>query len=149
VISKTYKTQARKINTYFYHKEALFVNSTRVTGELEDFPSLGYTGTDSTSVRRSKMKKLSLTFILFIVLSIVGMPSYAEEQRTGNSPCTQEVIEDVLWLRPIGFFWTLIAGATYGISYPVTRPLNKAEEAQDFLISDPYKFTFERPLGEM
>jgi len=94
------------------------------------------------------MKKLSLAFILFIFLSVTGMPSFAEE-RAGNSPSTEEVIEDILWLRPIGFFWTLIAGASYGISYPVTRSLNKAEEARDFLISDPYKFTFERPLGEM
>ena len=94
------------------------------------------------------MKKFLGTFVFFFVLSVVGMPCFAQE-RAVNAPSTQEVIEDVLWLRPIGFFWTLIAGATYGISYPVTRPLNKAEEAQDFLISDPYKFTFERPLGEM
>ncbi len=94
------------------------------------------------------MKKLSIAFILVMVLSVAVMPSFAEE-RAGNSPSAEDVIEDVLWLRPIGFFWTLIAGASYGISYPVTRPLNKAEEARDFLISDPYKFTFERPLGEM
>jgi hypothetical protein len=61
----------------------------------------------------------------------------------------KEIVKDVVWIRPLGIIRIALEGMAFGISYPVTRPLKKVEEASEFLLKDPYSFTFERPAGEM
>ncbi len=92
------------------------------------------------------MKRICILF-LFLVLSF-SASAFAED-RPSTSPSVKDIVEEILWIKPLGFFRVVLEGAAYGISLPVTIPLQRKDEAREFLIEDPYVFTFERPLGEM
>ena len=94
------------------------------------------------------MKRM-ITFLMvsFFVLSFNGSV-FAEDEPTGDLS-TPEVVGDVLWVRPLGFMNIGLGALFYVVSLPVTVPLNKADEAKEFLITYPYYYYFKRPLREM
>lgn len=94
------------------------------------------------------MKKFVVLVIITLVGLSMGVPVFAEERSSPN-PSAQDIVEDILYIRPLGFVRVIIEAVAFGISLPVTAPLKKVDEAKEFLIEDPYSFTFERPLGEM
>jgi hypothetical protein len=98
------------------------------------------------SEKEKVMKKIFILF-LFLILSF-SAPAFAEDQ-SSTSPSVKDIVEDILWIKPLGFLRVVLEGAAYGISLPVTIPLQRKDEARELLIEDPYSFTFERPLGEM
>jgi hypothetical protein len=98
------------------------------------------------SEKERVMKKIFILF-LFLVLSF-SVPVFAED-RSSTSPSVKDTVEDILWIKPLGFLRVVLEGAAYGISLPVTLPLQRKDEAREFLIEDPYSFTFKRPVGEM
>jgi len=94
------------------------------------------------------MKRM-ITFLMvsFFVLSFNGFV-FAKDEPTGDLS-TPEVVGDVLWVRPLGFMNIGLGALFYVVSLPVTVPLNKADEAKEFLITYPYYYYFKRPLREM
>jgi hypothetical protein len=94
------------------------------------------------------MKKIFVLSIFSLLLFSFVSPVLAEDQSPGG-PSMKEIVKDVVWIRPLGIIRIALEGMAFGISYPVTRPLKKVEEASEFLLKDPYSFTFERPAGEM
>lgn len=90
-----------------------------------------------------------ITFLMvsFFVLSFNGFV-FAKDEPTGDLS-TPEVVGDVLWVRPLGFMNIGLGALFYVISLPVTVPLNKADEAKEFLITYPYYYYSKRPLREM
>jgi hypothetical protein len=98
--------------------------------------------------REISMKKIFVLLIFFLFLFSLTSPVLAEDPSPG-SPSMKEIVQDVVWIRPLGIIRIALEAMAFGISYPVTRPLKKVEEASDFLLKDPYSFTFERPAGEM
>jgi hypothetical protein len=52
-------------------------------------------------------------------------------------------------VRPIGLVQTALGAPFFVISLPVTIPLKKTGEAKEFLITYPFYYYFERPLGKM
>ena len=92
------------------------------------------------------MEKIFI-LLLFIFL-FFNVPVFAAD-RSSNGPSVMDVLEDVLCIRPLGFVRVIIEAVAFGVSLPVTAPLKKVDQAREFLIEDPYSFTFERPLGEM
>ena len=94
------------------------------------------------------MKKFVVLLIIALLGLSISFPVLAED-RSSTSPSVKDIVEDMLWIKPFGFLRVVLEGAAYGISLPVTIPLQRKDEAREFLIEDPYSFTFERPLGEM
>ena len=84
---------------------------------------------------------------LFVVL-FFNVSVFAADQ-SSNGPSVMDILGDVLCIRPLGFVRVIIEAVAFGVSLPVTAPLKKVDEAREFLIQDPYTFTFERPLGQM
>ena len=98
------------------------------------------------NVKEMVMGKL---FILFLsIFLFFPVPVFAADQ-SSNGPSVMDTLEDVLYIRPLGFVRVIIEAVAFGVSLPVTAPLKQVDEAREFLIEDPYSFTFERPLGEM
>jgi len=94
------------------------------------------------------MRKFVTVMVVLFLLLYSSTFAFAENN-AAERPTVEDVVSDVLWLRPMGLIWTIIGGAAFGVSYPVTHHLNKTKEASEFLVQDPYSFTFERRLGEM
>ncbi len=94
------------------------------------------------------MRRVVTFLIIFsFVLSFHGL-LFAEEESTGDLS-TPEVVGDLLWVRPLGIMNVGLGAIFYVISLPVTKPLKKADEAKEFLITYPYDYYFKRPLREM
>jgi len=89
---------------------------------------------------------------VFIVCLLIGLffnvSAFAADS-SSNDPSVTDILGDVLCIRPLGFVRVVIEAVAFGVSLPVTAPLKKVDEAREFLIQDPYAFTFERPLGQM
>jgi len=97
------------------------------------------------SEKEMVMKKIFI-LLLFLVLSF-SAPVFAEDQSSGG-PSVKDIVDDVLWIRPLGFVRLILEAVAFGVSLPATVPLGKVDEASEFLIKDPYSFVFERPVGE-
>lgn len=94
------------------------------------------------------MKKFVVLAIITLLGLSIGVSVFAED-RSSPSPSVEDIVEDILWIRPMGFVRLILETAAFGISYPITAPLKKVDEASEFLVKDPYSFVFERPIGEM
>jgi hypothetical protein len=55
---------------------------------------------------------------------------------------------DALVARPLGLCATVIGGAIFLVSLPFSALGGNTQPAFDYLVADPFKFTFSRPLGE-
>jgi hypothetical protein len=85
--------------------------------------------------------------VSLLVLSFTG-PLFAKDESTADLS-VPEVVLDVLWVRPQGFMQIPLGAAAFVISLPVTIPLKKTGEANEFLITYPFYYYFKRPLREM
>jgi hypothetical protein len=94
------------------------------------------------------MKKFVVLLIITLLALSISVPVIAED-RSSPGPSVKDAVEDILCIRPLGFIRVIIEAVAFGVSLPVTAPLKRTDEAKEFLIEDPYSFTFERPLGEM
>ena len=92
--------------------------------------------------------KRAITILMIAFFTLSFSPAFAEDNPS-EDPLVQDVLWDILWIRPLGFMRTVLGVATYVISLPVTAPLRKTDEAKEFLITSPYNYYFKRPLGEM
>ncbi len=71
---------------------------------------------------------------------------FANDHSFGE-PSAGDVIRDVLCIRPLGFIELAFNSLFFAVSLPITIPLKKTNEAEQFLIKDPYNFYFNRGLG--
>jgi hypothetical protein len=97
--------------------------------------------------RRIRMKRM-ITFLMvsFFVFSYNGL-RFAKDDSSGDlSP--PEVVGDVLWVRPLGFLNLALGATAFVLSLPGTIPLNKTDEAKEFLLTYPYYYYSKRPLRE-
>ena len=92
--------------------------------------------------------------ILGLILSIFATAplAYAEGAYKSSSVREEEgrgeeMIFDLLFLRPIGFAATVIGAAAFVVSLPFTIPMKQVDEAADKLVVKPGKYTFVRKLG--
>jgi len=93
------------------------------------------------------MKKIRMFLIVLLVVISYSQPLWAAEDEYSEAPAPWEIVGDILWLRPIGFIGTVISGAAYAVSLPVTIPNKESQETMSSLFKDYSYFTFERPLG--
>ena len=93
------------------------------------------------------MKRIITFLIVFsIVFSFSGFV-FADDHSFGKAS-VGDVLGDILCIRPLGAIELAFNSVFFVVSLPVTIPLNKAKEAETFLIKDPYHFYFNRGLGE-
>ena len=93
------------------------------------------------------MKKAgAVLMVSLFVLSSNGL-LFANDNPFGK-PSVGDVLGDILCIRPVGFVELAFNSLFFVISLPVTIPLKKTDEAEDFFIKGPYNFYFNRKLGE-
>lgn len=93
------------------------------------------------------MKGSAIFLVICVTASFAATAVHAQESLIG-CPSVGEMVQEYLWLRPLGLIWSFFGAVAYGVSYPVTREPETATEAQQFFIQDPRSFTFERPFME-
>ena len=98
--------------------------------------------------RGSQMKRMIILLMTFVFTLSFNTFVFAKDDSWGN-PSICEVAGDILVIRPLGLVRIGIEAVAFVVSLPVTIPLKKVQGATEFLIEDPYDFTFKRPLGKM
>jgi len=96
-----------------------------------------------------KMKKIMSIFVAALLILTFNSVSLAAILGTSSTPSAGAVVSDVLVLRPLGFAGTILGGAAFVVSLPVTLATHKVDRAERLLVQEPYDYTFERPLGQM
>jgi hypothetical protein len=98
--------------------------------------------------RGSQMKRMIILLMTFVFTLSFNTFVFAKDDSWGN-PSICEVAGDILVIRPLGLVRIGIEAVAFVVSLPVTIPLKNVQGATEFLIEDPYDFTFKRPLGKM
>ena len=94
------------------------------------------------------MKRMIILLMTFVFTLSFNTFVFAKNDSWGN-PSICEVAGDILVIRPLGLVRIGIEAVAFVVSLPVTIPIKKVQGATEFLIEDPYDFTFKRPLGKM
>jgi len=58
------------------------------------------------------------------------------------------IAADVLFARPVGLVSIVAGTAMFIVSLPFAIPSGSVETAGRLLVADPFRYTFERPLGD-
>jgi len=94
---------------------------------------------------------LKRTLVLLITLTLVIAPCtscFAQEIERDDAIVAGQMAGDALVARPLGLCATVIGGALFVVSLPFSLLGGNSGEAFDYLLADPFQFTFNRPLGE-
>lgn len=89
------------------------------------------------------MKKV-LIILMTVVFMFTSTAVFAEEK-----PEAEEVIGDVILLRPLGFCALVFGTVVYIVSLPGAMITKSTEQTAEVLVKDPFRYTFQRPIGEM
>jgi hypothetical protein len=88
------------------------------------------------------MRKLFV--LVFSVLVLTAAPSQAEEYGWRFAATTT----DIFIARPFTFLATILGGAIWTVSLPITAPTRTSREAFDALVRQPWDLTVNRELGD-
>ncbi|MFO7713233.1 hypothetical protein [Desulfosarcina sp.] len=89
--------------------------------------------------------------VLLTALSLVAVPCmtcFAQDLAQDKDVIAGKMAGDALIVRPLGICATVIGGALFIVSLPFSALGGNTKPAYDYLLADPFNFTFNRPLGE-
>lgn len=90
-----------------------------------------------------------MSVLLMLTASFVRAKS-ADPQSTEQKEVTAEkILADVFFLRPVGVVATAFGIATYLVTLPITLTTHSHATVGKKLVSDPWKYTFQRPVGHL
>ena len=88
---------------------------------------------------------------LLTALSLFMVPCttcFAQDIEKDDAVVAGQMAGDALVARPLGLCATVIGGTLFVISLPFSLLGRNTGDAFNYLLADPFKFTFTRPLGE-
>jgi hypothetical protein len=89
--------------------------------------------------------------VLLTVLALIAVPCtacLAGELDQDSDLVGGKMAADGLIVRPLGICATVIGGAIFIVSLPFSALGGNTKPAYDYLLADPFKYTFNRPLGD-
>ena len=94
------------------------------------------------------LKRVVGVLTALALILIPWMPCFAQGIEQDDDIVAGKMAADALVARPLGLCATVIGGALFIVSLPFSALGGNTKEALDYLLKDPFKFTFDRPLGE-
>ena len=94
------------------------------------------------------LKKVVVLLTMVTLVAVSCMPCYAQGLEMDDDVIAGKMVSDVLVARPLGFCATVIGGLFFVVSLPFSALGGNADSAFEYLLADPFLFTFNRPLGE-
>ncbi|RJQ45089.1 MAG: hypothetical protein C4538_09085 [Nitrospiraceae bacterium] len=88
------------------------------------------------------MKKI-LIVLLTAIFMLTSAAAFAKEK-----PEPEEIIGDLVLLRPLGFVSFVVGTAVFIVALPVALTTKSTKQTADVLVKKPFDYTFTRPLGE-
>lgn len=94
------------------------------------------------------LKRLVGLLTVFVLVVAPCATALAQELEPDDDIVAGKMAADALVVRPLGLCATVIGGAIFLVSLPFSALGGNTQPAFDYLVADPFKFTFSRPLGE-
>jgi hypothetical protein len=94
---------------------------------------------------------LKRTIVLLTAVALVAVPCMtclAQGLEEDRDIISGKMTGDALVVRPLGLCATILGGAVFIVSLPFSALGGNAKPAYDYLLADPFMFTFNRPLGD-
>lgn len=94
---------------------------------------------------------LKRAVVLLTAMALIAVPCtacLAGELDQDSDLVGGKMAADGLIVRPLGLCATIIGGAVFIVSLPFSALGGNTKPAYDHLLADPFKFTFNRPLGD-
>lgn len=88
------------------------------------------------------MRKILMVLIVAALL-FASSPAFATHDEA------TDMAIDTLILRPLGIVSILTGTGLYLLSYPFASMTNSLDKTGEALVMEPYRYTFERPVGEI
>ena len=86
--------------------------------------------------------------ILVVTLLMAPMGVSAIEMHAMDEVNVWSVVGDVLVCRPLGIAATVIGSAVFIVSLPFSALGHNVDETASILVKEPFRFTFQRPVGK-
>jgi hypothetical protein len=93
--------------------------------------------------RRFPVKRKALALFLALCMVLSAVPAFAVEPKDGMG-----VAADVLFVRPVSLAAALVGTAMFFVALPFSIPSGSVEKSGKLLVSEPFEYTFARPLGD-
>lgn len=87
------------------------------------------------------MKKLTVTMFIAIIIVIISVPAFGNDQ-------TLDATVDIILVRPASLAATLVGTAVFIVSLPFSIPSESVGTTAKTLVAEPFSFTFTRPIGD-
>ncbi len=89
------------------------------------------------------MGRMIMAILVVIAVTCVSVPAFAADKGDEGMMVTV----DVLLVRPVSLAATVVGTAIFVVSLPFTIPAGGVSKAASVLISEPFAYTFKRPIG--
>jgi ABC-type molybdate transport system permease subunit len=93
-------------------------------------------------------KRLVILVTTFALVMVPCMTCFAQDVERDEAVIAGQMAADALVARPLGLCATVIGGALFVVSLPFSLLGRNTGDAFNYLLADPFKFTFSRPLGD-
>jgi hypothetical protein len=94
------------------------------------------------------MKKIFVVLLTLIVVFSSSL-AFAEYNKVMSERDATNMIADTIILRPLGFAATVIGGAIFLVSLPISAITKSTTKTYEVLVKEPFDYTFVRPVGEL
>lgn len=89
------------------------------------------------------MKKIIVVLSALIIV-LTSTAAFAKEK-----PDASKVIGDLAFLRPLGFCSLVLGTTVFILALPPALISKSTKQTAEVLVTDPFRFTFTRPIGEI
>ncbi len=96
----------------------------------------------------NKVLRYGRAVVLGLSLATVSGYVGAYERQLEHPPSASIMILDAFAFRPTTLALTIIGGAAFVLTLPFSATGGNVEQAKQRLVVEPWRFTFDRPLGE-
>lgn len=94
------------------------------------------------------MHRTITALIAALLFALAAAPAGAVTMEEAE-PSSTAIVFDVLITRPLGLAAAALGAAVFVVALPFSIPTRSVGLAADKLVSDPLRFTFKRPVGEI
>lgn len=94
------------------------------------------------------MKKTLCALFAALMLFTSIAPAQAATTQD-DEPSSTAIVFDVLFTRPLGIVATAVGAVVFVIGLPFTIPSKTVGISADKLVTDPLRYTFTRPVGDI
>ena len=84
-----------------------------------------------------------IAFSMMIIMILSSAAAFAEDTHK-----QEEIIADVIAVRPLGLVTLTIGAAFFIVALPIGVISGSTDKAAKVLVADPFNYTFTRPLGD-